>query len=284
MDATIEHSSDREHLRSERVEQLSGTHTGSRHRARLLAGLPVAERRLQLAGVSTAVLEGGAGPPLVLLHGPGEFARMWMRVIPELATTHRVIAPDLPGHGTSVAGRRLDADGIRAWLRGLIERTCSAPPVLVGHVLGGAIAARFALNHSQRLSRLVLGDSLGLARFRPTPQFAITMIAFLMRPTERAYTRFMRQRSLREVRLPQSPPDDLARIVVPTVLIWGRHDRANRLRIAEIASHRYGWPLHVIENCADDPPRDQPRAFLDALGVALGTERSPRVIANRRPL
>jgi len=293
---------------------------GSRHRARLLAGLPVAERRLQLAGVSTAVLEGGAGPPIVLLHGPGDFAGMWMRVIPELATTHRVIAPDLPGHGTSVAGRRLDADGIRAWLSGLIERTCSAPPVLVGHVLGGAIAARFAVNHSQRLSRLVLVDSLGLARFRPAPTFALAMIVFLMRPTERAYTRFMRQCSfdfdglreelgthwepfvayrlerargpaskvagplLREVGLPQIQPDDLARIVVPTVLIWGRHDRANRLRIAEIASHRYGWPLHVIENCADDPPRDQPRAFLDALRVALGTERSSRVIANRRQL
>ena len=83
---------------------------------------------------------------------------------------------------------------------------------------------------------------------------------------------------LREVGLPQIPADDLARIVVPTVLIWDRHDRANRLRIAEIASHRYGWPLHVIENCADDPPRDQPSAFLDALRVALGTERSPRVI------
>ena len=42
--------------------------------------------------------------------------------------------------------------------------------------------------------------------------------------------------------------------------------------------------FEVIENYADDPPRDQPRAFLDALCVALGTERSPRVIANRRPL
>ena len=37
---------------------------------RLLAGMPVTERRLQLAGVSTAVLEGGDGPPVVLLHGP----------------------------------------------------------------------------------------------------------------------------------------------------------------------------------------------------------------------
>ena len=53
-------------------------------RERLLAGIPVTERRLQLAGVSTAVLEGGDGPPIVLLHGPGEFAAKWMRVIPDL--------------------------------------------------------------------------------------------------------------------------------------------------------------------------------------------------------
>jgi pimeloyl-ACP methyl ester carboxylesterase len=155
----------------------------------LLSSLPVTERRLQVAGVSTAVLEGGAGPPILLLHGPGEFAGKWMRVIPDLVTTHRVVAPDLPGHGTSeLVDGRLDADGLRAWLSGLIERTCPSPPVLVGHVLGGAIGARFAVNHSDRLSRLVLVDSLGLARFRPTPRFALTMLAFLARPTERTYT------------------------------------------------------------------------------------------------
>ena len=50
-------------------------------REQLLAGLPVAERRLELAGISTAVLAGGDGPPIVLLHGPGEFAAKWLRVI-----------------------------------------------------------------------------------------------------------------------------------------------------------------------------------------------------------
>jgi pimeloyl-ACP methyl ester carboxylesterase len=175
-------------------QQLSDTNGGSRHRALLLSGLPVTERRLQVAGVLTAVLEGGAGPPILLLHGPGDFAGMWMRVIPDLVTTHRVVAPDLPGHGTSeLVNGRLDADGLRAWLSGLIERTCPSPPVLVGHVLGGAIGARFAVNHSDRLSRLVLVDSLGLARFRPAPKFALTMLAFLTRPTDRTYTRFMRQ-------------------------------------------------------------------------------------------
>ena len=55
---------------------------GASARERLLAGMPVTERRLQLIGVSTAVLEGGDGPPLILLHGPGGYAAHWMRVIP----------------------------------------------------------------------------------------------------------------------------------------------------------------------------------------------------------
>lgn len=303
-------------MATEPRQHLSDTNAGSRHRALLLSGLPVTERRLHLAGVSTAVLEGGTGPSILLLHGPGDFAGMWMRVIPDLVSSYHIIAPDLPGHGTSdLADGRLDADGLRAWLSGLIERTCPSPPVLVGHVLGGAIGARFAVNHSDRLSRLVLVDSLGLARFRPTLKFALTMLAFLTRPTDRTYGLFMRQcsydfdglrhelgprwepflayslerargpnaktagRMFREFGIPPISSDDLARIAVPTTLVWGRHDRANRLRIAQDASARYGWPLHVIEDCADDPPRDQPLAFLEALHMALGTERRQQATA-----
>jgi pimeloyl-ACP methyl ester carboxylesterase len=277
-------------------------------RERLLAGIPVTERRLALAGISTAVLEGGDGPPVVLLHGPGEFAGKWLRVIPDLVKSHRVVAPDLPAHGTSeVNGGRLDADRVAAWLGELIERTCPSAPVLVGHVLGGAIAARFAVNQGDKLRRLVLVDTLGLGRFRPAPRFALTLVGFQARPTERTYNRFMRQcsfdldglreqmgerwepfvaynlelargpgskaggRMLRELGLPRIAPQDLARIAVPTTLIWGRQDRATRLRIAEAASARYGWPLHVIDDCADDPPRDQPEAFLEALHTATAT-------------
>src|SRR6266508_3623535 len=77
---------------------------GEDAREELLAGLPVAERRIELAGVTTAVLEGGDGPPMVLLHGPGEFAAGWLRVLPDLAADHRVVVPDLPGHGASTLG------------------------------------------------------------------------------------------------------------------------------------------------------------------------------------
>jgi pimeloyl-ACP methyl ester carboxylesterase len=71
--------------------------------------------------------------------------------------------------------------------------------------------------------------------------------------------------------VPPIPPTDLARICVPTTLIWGRHNLGIRLRIGEAASARYGWPLHVIENAADDPAIEQPEAFLGALHAALGT-------------
>jgi pimeloyl-ACP methyl ester carboxylesterase len=276
---------------------------GGGARRRLLAGLPVVERRLELAGVSTVVLEGGAGTPVVLLHGPGEYGAKWMRVIPDLVATNRVIAPDLPGHGSSgVPEGPLDADRVLAWLGELIERTCTSPPVLVGHLLGGAIAARFATEHGDRLSRLVLVGALGLAPFRPAPSFALALIRHVARPTERSHDRLWRRCTVdldgvREqmgerwdqfaaynldrartpsakaalrglmtaVGVPAIPPGDLARIAVPTSLIWGRHNRGLRLRVGEAASARYGWPLHVIEDAGDDPALEQPDAFLAAL-------------------
>jgi pimeloyl-ACP methyl ester carboxylesterase len=278
-------------------------------RQRLLAAMPVMERRLRLAGVSTAVLEGGDGPPVVLLHSSGEFAALWMRVIPDLVTTHCVVAPDLPGHGASeVADGSLDAERVLAWLDELIERTCPSPPALVGHGLGGAIAAHFASDRGDRVSRLVLVDTFGLAGFAPAPSFGHALNGFLEQPTEDTRDGLFQQcfvdldelraqvgerwellaaYALDRVRrpdmkaalgslmpqfgLPAIPPADLARIAVPTTLIWGRQDLQVRLEVAEAASSRHGWPLHVIENAGDDPPMEQPKAFLETLRSALGS-------------
>jgi pimeloyl-ACP methyl ester carboxylesterase len=163
-------------------------------REQLLAELPVTERRLQLAGVSSAVLEGGDGPPVLLLHGPGEFAALWGRVIPDLVRTHRVVAPDLPGHGASgLPDGPLDHDRVCMWLGELMERVCGSPPVVVGHLIGGAIAARFASERPSELSGLVLVDSFGLSWNRPSPRFALPLLAFIARPTERTRDRFFAQ-------------------------------------------------------------------------------------------
>ena len=263
-------------------------------RQALLTGLPVAERRLDLAGVSTAVLEGGDGPPLVLLHGPGANATHWMHVLDGLARTHRVIAPDLPGHGATDA-----TPDTLGWLGELIADTCAAPPVLVGYALGGAIAARFAAGHGDRIRGLVLVDALGLAAFDPAPEFGQALHAFLAQPDESTHDQLwkhcafdldgVRERmgerweafrtyNLDRARVPSSlmeefglaaiAPDELARIAVPVTLIWGRHDLATPLAVAEDAGAKHGWPLHVIEDCADDPPIEQPEAFVVALEAA----------------
>ena len=244
---------------------------------------------------------------MVLLHGPMGNAAHWARVMPGLLSRHRVIAPDLPGQGTSVTlDGELEADGVLAWLDALIEETCPAPPALVGFALGGAIAARFAASRPDRLGRLVLVDALGLVPFEPAPAFGHALHAFLARPAQDTHTDLWRQCAfdldclraemgdswesfeagnldlvatpsvtaglgalMEQFGGPPIAPDDLKRIDVPTTLIWGRHDLATPLSVAEAASTRYGWPLRVIEDCADDPPVEQPEAFLRALRAAL---------------
>jgi pimeloyl-ACP methyl ester carboxylesterase len=275
-------------------------------RERLLATMPVSERRLRIAGVSTAVLEGGDGPPVVLLHGPGEFAATWTRVIPSLVTTNRVVAPDLPGHGASSPATRVDVETLRGWLDALVRQTCDAPPVIVGHLLGGSLAARYAAGPGAMVAGLVLVDSYGLARLRPSPRFAAALARFLVRPTPRtqrslmlvcladrdglsnetdgrldtmeAYAlelarapgaRSVVRRTMAALGTPVIPAAELARIAVPTTLIWGSQDLQVRPRVAQAASARHGWPLHLIEGSAGDPAIEQPRAFLQALRTAL---------------
>ena len=63
-------------------------------------------------------------------------------------------------------------------------------------MLGGAIAARFAVDRGAALDRLVLVDTLGLARFRPKVGFGLTLLALQVRPSERSYERFMRHCSV----------------------------------------------------------------------------------------
>lgn len=276
-------------------------------RLRLLAETTATEQEALVAGISTAVLHGGSGPPVVLLHGPGASAVHWMRVLPQLMATHAVIAPDLPGQGNSeVLDGPLDAGRVLTWLGDLIEGTCSSPPVLVGNALGGAIAARFARDRPDRLSHLILVDALGLAPFEPAPEFGAALNAYVAQADPATHDRLWRQCALdldglrarmgdlwqafedynldraqtpsaqaalgslmEQFVMSSLPAADLARIAVPTSLIWGRHDLATSLDVAEALSAGHGWPLHIIEECGDDPPIEQPAAFVGALNATL---------------
>jgi pimeloyl-ACP methyl ester carboxylesterase len=277
-------------------------------RARLLDGLPVTERTVDLEGVSTAILEGGQGTPLVLLHGPGEHATKWLRVIPELVRSYRVIAPDLPGHGSSAAGAgALDADRVFRWLERLIDATCASPPVLLGQTVAGGIAARFAAGRHRPVLRVVLVDTFGLVPFQPAPEFGEALAGFLAGPDEVTFAALWRRcahdheglkdamgsrwgayaeyslararsqevqaalhRLMEEFGFAPIPSEVLAGIEVPVALIWGRHDLATSLSAAEEASARFGWPLQVVEGAGDDPALEQPEKFLAALRAAVG--------------
>lgn len=279
------------------------SHTSNKNRRQLLSGLPVTEHTVEAAGIATTVLTGGKGDPVILLHGPGETSVWWMRVISLLVKTNRVIVPDLPGHGDSgFGGDEADTNLVFPWLSDVIRQTCTSPPAVVGHILGGAIATRFAISHEEQISRLILVNSLGLGKFRPAPRFAFELLRFMIWPTEKNFNRFFphcmydvedlqgqmgekwepfvkynlecardKEQSaalqvlMKEIGIPTIPSEKLAAITVPTALIWGRHDKANRLSIAEAASQNFGWPLHIIEDTRDDPKLERPEAFVDAL-------------------
>jgi pimeloyl-ACP methyl ester carboxylesterase len=283
-------------------------------RGRLLAGIPVTERRLRLAGVSTSVLEGGEGPPVVLLHGPGGYGAMWQQVIPELTTGYRIVAPDLPGHGaSSMMAGRLDDRRMNAWLGELIEETCATTPSLVGQLIGGALAVRFAADHGDQVGRLVLVVPFGLAPFQPTPAFGAALSGFLTEPSGGAHDELWAQcvfdldalrrqpgarwELMRAYNLELAtdggvagsiqalmarfgfdaiPDETLSKIAVPTALIWGRGDSIVPLSVGEAASTRYHWPLHVIENAGNEPAIEAPEAFLAALRSAFDAEPERR--------
>jgi magnesium chelatase accessory protein len=129
------------------------------------AKLPGLEERFaEIKGVRMRYFVGGEGPPLILVHGLGGAAANWTELVPLLAKRHRVLVPDLPGHGGStalpaVAGLEPFADRVAL----VAEREGMLPAVVVGHSLGGMIVLRMALLRSEDVSALVLAAGAGLS-------------------------------------------------------------------------------------------------------------------------
>ena len=123
------------------------------------------EREIAVAGLPAHYLVAGEGPPLLLLHGDGESAHDWRRVLPGLARTHRVVAPDLPGFGGSAKppGDYSPASFAR-FAAALLDALEIERATVVGNSLGGLVALRLALAEPGRVSALVLAASAGLGR------------------------------------------------------------------------------------------------------------------------
>ncbi|MCZ6805886.1 MAG: alpha/beta fold hydrolase [Deltaproteobacteria bacterium] len=104
---------------------------------------------------------GGEGDVLVLIHGFGDSASGWSQVVRTLAEHYRVVTLDLPGHGASdpdappLGFHDLEA-GLDAVLRNEGDRL-----ILLGSSLGGWLATRFAIDHPERVRRLLLLNAAG---------------------------------------------------------------------------------------------------------------------------
>ncbi len=103
---------------------------------------------LTLDGQHWHVQIAGAGPDLLLLHGTGAATHSWAGLLPRLATHHRVIAPDLPGHGFTdpLPARDMSPAGMARAIGGLLAHLGANPRIIVGHSAGAAIAVRLALD------------------------------------------------------------------------------------------------------------------------------------------
>jgi pimeloyl-ACP methyl ester carboxylesterase len=118
---------------------------------------------LRLHGRELAYVTGGEGPPLLLLHGIGGDWRTWEPVLDGLARKHRVVAVDLPGHGSSSkSAGDCSLGGLANALRDLCGALGIERVTLIGHSLGGGIAMQFAYQFPERCERLGLVSSGGL--------------------------------------------------------------------------------------------------------------------------
>lgn len=120
-------------------------------------------KTVPLHGRPMTFFEAGSGPVLLLIHGMAGTCENWREVIEPLARHHTVIAPDLPGHGTSApGGGDYSLGALAAGLRDLLIARGHDRATLVGHSLGGGIAMQFAYQFPDATERLVLVCSGGL--------------------------------------------------------------------------------------------------------------------------
>lgn len=114
-------------------------------------------------GISTRVVEAGAGEPVVLLHGLSGHAESWAKNILPLAERFRVLAVDMIGHGlTDKPDRPYLLPAFVEHLRDLMRAAGASSAHLVGQSLGGWAAAWLALEHPEEVRTLTLVTSAGL--------------------------------------------------------------------------------------------------------------------------
>jgi pimeloyl-ACP methyl ester carboxylesterase len=119
----------------------------------------VESRTADLDGIVHYVEFGGAGTPLVCVHGLGGSALNWMAVGPTLAEENRVLGVDLPGFGrTPLNGHSARIEANQGFLDRFLREVVGPPAIVMGNSMGGLIAVLQAARHPDTVRALVLVD------------------------------------------------------------------------------------------------------------------------------
>lgn len=248
--------------------------------------------RTTIFGTTTRYYDVGSGPTLILIHGIGGDADDWAFCLDALASSHRVIALDLLGFGRS------DKPLIDYTIAGFVEllerflRTLNiARATLVGHSLGGWIAATFALQSPQALHKLVLVDAAGvwgdttalpvdlhvstLAHMRDIFQHLFYDKRFATDALiEMAYRQHLQrndgytiQSVLQHLRGGREHLDErIGQLSLPTLIIWGEQDEMIPLAIGRrIHQLVPASKLEVIPHCGHLPNLEKPSELVRCL-------------------
>jgi pimeloyl-ACP methyl ester carboxylesterase len=247
---------------------------------------------------STHLLKGGTGKPLVFLHGAGGL-RTDAPYLEALAQRYTVYAPWHPGFGESEGLEYLDdVHDLATYYLDLFETLGVEQPAVVGHSLGGMIAAEIAAQCSCAVSKLVLVAPVGLWR-----DDAPVLDIFTMTPKDMAAVSWHDPEgeiARRYTSIPEDPellanmmiertqslsaagkflwpiPDKglkkrIHRIKAPTLIIWGESDRlVPPLYAEEFRSRIPGSTVLIVKQAGHQPPLEQHSQFVSAVTDFVG--------------
>ncbi len=121
-------------------------------------------RWVRVNGDPVNVLDVGAGPAIVFLHGLSGCWQNWLESIPPLAADHRVIAVDLPGFGESpLPGAAISVSGYARLVAELLDTLGVPRATIVGNSMGGFVGCEIAIRYPALVERLVLVAAAGLS-------------------------------------------------------------------------------------------------------------------------
>ncbi len=274
-------------------------------RRRAIANLRPPGVMREIDGEQIHYLDEGTGPPIVLIHGFAGSAWSWRSTIPALVSAHRTVALDLPGFGYSDRhpAHPLSHEQHAHRVVRLMDSLGIESATVIGHSMGGAIAARVAVSWPARVDRLVLVASVDAGEAADWRD-AMDRFSFILRladvglaipPLTRAISRagvrsivanraYITEDVVRGYCDPfvmpgtgaclrklvadtvNEPPIDLSRISAPTLVISGDVDPSIPPATGERIAAKIPGARHVVVAGAGHlVPEEQPDAFLAEL-------------------